>query len=147
MTPISDSIPAGHRLPRSPSSSPDRTPPPSAFLDAVGARPTTVASSASCSATVAGLATDDADELDLKIAASALAEMRSAYRVFAPYRAAPEGHGVRFGPHRPDDPLYCRPAPSPPRWPRPGWMVVTGAGPGHHGRGHGGRRPRALASA
>src|SRR5205085_10993968 len=57
-------------------------------------------------ATVAGLATDATDRLDLKITSTALAEMREAFLVFAPYREVPKV--TIFGSARtlPEDPLY-----------------------------------------
>ena len=73
----------------------------------------------------------DASRLDLKIAASALAEMGRAFELFAPYRGISQADHVRLRPHR-----RLRPALRPGRrsrrrgWPRESWMVVTGAGPG-----------------
>lgn len=80
--------------------------------------------------TAHGLASDDADRLDLKITRDALKEMREAYRLFAPYS------GVRkvtvFGSARtlPTDPLYDHARSLASHLARAGWMVVTGAGPG-----------------
>jgi len=76
------------------------------------------------------LGEDDTDRLDLKIASAALAEMRDAFRLFAPYR------GVRkvtvFGSARTltDDPLYRQARDVAAALAADGWMVVTGAGPG-----------------
>jgi uncharacterized protein (TIGR00730 family) len=80
--------------------------------------------------TVLGLAADSTDRLDLKITASALREMREAFRVFAPYRGA---HKVTmFGSARtlPEDPLYAQAKGLASVLAEHGWMVVTGAGPG-----------------
>ena len=41
-------------------------------------------------ATAVGLAGDDVDPLDLKITRATLAEMRDAFRTFAPYRGIPK---------------------------------------------------------
>jgi len=76
------------------------------------------------------LAGDDADRLNLKITRDALKEMRSAFRVFAPYE------GVRkvtvFGSARthPSDPLYEQARLLAQSLAENGWMIVTGAGPG-----------------
>jgi uncharacterized protein (TIGR00730 family) len=80
--------------------------------------------------TVIGLAEDDTDRLDLKITASALREMREAFRVFAPYRAIPKI--TMFGSARtlPSDPLYIQARNVANALANQGWMVVTGAGPG-----------------
>ena len=77
------------------------------------------------------LANDGADRGDLKIANAALKEMRHAFHVFAPYRAAPEGRDLRVRPHATRQPaLRAGARSSPPPWPQLDWMVVTGAGPG-----------------
>jgi uncharacterized protein (TIGR00730 family) len=76
------------------------------------------------------MAGDDADRLNLKITRDALKEMRSAFRMFAPYE------GVRkvtvFGSARthPSDPLYEQARLLARSLAEEGWMVVTGAGPG-----------------
>jgi uncharacterized protein (TIGR00730 family) len=80
--------------------------------------------------TVALLAKEDQDRLDLKITSAALAEMREAFAVFRPYR-----HGRKvtmFGSARtrPDDPLYAQAKELAHRIAERRWMVVTGAGPG-----------------
>jgi uncharacterized protein (TIGR00730 family) len=77
-----------------------------------------------------GLLGDDPDPLDLKIAAAAMAEMREAFAVFAPYRDVPKV--TVFGSARtaPDDPLYAQAAVIAALLSERGWMVVTGAGPG-----------------
>ncbi|MDQ1374889.1 MAG: hypothetical protein QOJ09_2227, partial [Actinomycetota bacterium] len=80
--------------------------------------------------TVLGLAEDGTDRLDLKITASALREMREAFRVFAPYRDIPKV--TMFGSARtlPSDPLYSQARDVANALANQGWMVVTGAGPG-----------------
>jgi len=57
-------------------------------------------------ATGIGLGLDHADRLDLKIASSALTEMRAAFRLFAPYEDVPKV--TIFGSARtlPEDALY-----------------------------------------
>jgi uncharacterized protein (TIGR00730 family) len=81
-------------------------------------------------ATVAGLAAEHTDAIDLKLAAAALAEMAEAFRVFRPYRDALKV--TFFGSARtlPDDPLYVQSLQLAERMAGHGWMVVTGAGPG-----------------
>ena len=76
------------------------------------------------------LAHDQASRLDLKIANAALKEMRSAFKVFAPYRRVPKV--TIFGSARtlPDDPLYVQTRTLASEMAAAGWMVVTGAGPG-----------------
>ena len=80
--------------------------------------------------TAVGLAGDDVDRLDLKITASALREMRTAFATFRPY------HGKKkvtmFGSARtqPDDPLYAQAKRFAADLAEQGWMVITGAGPG-----------------
>ena len=81
-------------------------------------------------ATVAGLAAEHTEPIDLKLAAAALAEMAEAFRVFRPYRDALKV--TFFGSARtlPDDPLYVQSRRLAERMAGHGWMVVTGAGPG-----------------
>ena len=78
----------------------------------------------------ARLAADDADRLDLKIAASALSEMRQAFAAFVPYRDTPKV--TIFGSARTerDDPLYEQARRLAEELAARSWMVVTGAGPG-----------------
>jgi uncharacterized protein (TIGR00730 family) len=66
----------------------------------------------------------------MKVAAAALAEMRSAFTVFAPYRDVPKV--TVFGSARtaPNDPLYAQATTIASALAGSGWMVVTGAGPG-----------------
>jgi uncharacterized protein (TIGR00730 family) len=79
---------------------------------------------------VVHLAQDDADRLNLKITNAALKEMRSAFKVFAPYQSTPKV--TIFGSARtlPDDPLYAQTRDLADALASAGWMVVTGAGPG-----------------
>jgi uncharacterized protein (TIGR00730 family) len=76
------------------------------------------------------LARDHADRGDLKIANAALKEMRHAFQVFGPYRAARKV--AIFGSARtePDDPLYLQTREFAVAAAARDWMVVTGAGPG-----------------
>jgi len=85
---------------------------------------------AECLATVALLAMEDHDKLDLKITSSALAEMRRAFGVFRPYRARPKITMFGSARTRPDDPMYSQARACAARIAEAGWMVVTGAGPG-----------------
>ncbi|HUF99279.1 MAG TPA: TIGR00730 family Rossman fold protein [Ilumatobacter sp.] len=79
---------------------------------------------------VLGLIGDEPEQLDLKIAMAALAEMRDAFAMFAPYA------GIRkvtiFGSARikDHDPLYELTREVARKLAKAGWMVVTGAGPG-----------------
>ena len=76
------------------------------------------------------LGTIDASRLDLKIAASALAEMGRAFELFAPFRGIPKL--TMFGSARTSvsDPLYAQAVDLAARIAEERWMVVTGAGPG-----------------
>ena len=76
------------------------------------------------------LASDGADRGDLKIANAALKEMRHAFHVFAPYRAARKV--AIFGSARtePESPLYVQTRDVAAAMAALDWMVVTGAGPG-----------------
>ena len=100
-----------------------------AFLDAIDAT-TNRDQLARLLQTVAGLAHDDSDRLDLKITSTALAEMREAFNVFAPYRATPKV--TIFGSARTltDDPLYEQTRRVAADLAQAGWMVITGGGPG-----------------
>ena len=80
--------------------------------------------------TVLGLAEDGTDRLDLKITASALREMREAFRVFAPYRDIPKITMFGSARTRPEDPLYAQTRDLAAALASRGWMVTTGAGPG-----------------
>ena len=76
------------------------------------------------------LARIDASRLDLKIAASALAEMERAFELFAHYRGIPKL--TMFGSARTavSDPLYAQATDLAARMAHEKWLVVTGAGPG-----------------
>lgn len=76
------------------------------------------------------LGEDDADRLDLKIASAALAEMRDAFRLFAPFRGVPKVSVFGSARTRQDDPLYLQARDTAAALAADGWMVVTGAGPG-----------------
>jgi hypothetical protein len=80
--------------------------------------------------TVATLAGEGTEVIDLKVADSALAEMAEAFRVFRPYRA--ERKVTIFGSARtePDHPAYRCTRDLAAAMAGAGWMVVTGAGPG-----------------
>ena len=73
---------------------------------------------------------DNPGTLDLKIAAATIEEMGDAFRVFAPYTAAPKA--TIFGSARttPDDPLYAQARDVAAQLAAQGWMIITGAGPG-----------------
>ncbi|MBV8560222.1 MAG: LOG family protein [Acidimicrobiia bacterium] len=79
---------------------------------------------------VALLADDETDRLDLKITNAALKEMRLAFKVFEPFKDVPKV--TMFGSARtlPDDPLYAQARNLAMALAAEGWMVVTGAGPG-----------------
>jgi uncharacterized protein (TIGR00730 family) len=76
------------------------------------------------------LARDRAQRGDLKLANSALKEMRYAFAVFEPYRSARKA--AIFGSARTtrDDPLYTQTAALARGLADQDWMVITGAGPG-----------------
>jgi hypothetical protein len=81
--------------------------------------------------TTAGeLGQDRTDRLDLKITASAMAEMRDAFLMFAPYKDRPKV--TIFGSARTAavDPVYVQTHDVAAALADAGWMVVTGAGPG-----------------
>ncbi len=77
-----------------------------------------------------GLVADDADPLDLKIAAAAMTEMRQAFRMFAPFEDVPKVTVFGSARVRTDDPLYAQATDIARLLAEHGWMVVTGAGPG-----------------
>ncbi len=83
----------------------------------------------------------DASRLDLKIAASALAEMGRAFDLFARYRGIPKL--TMFGSARTSisDPLYAQAVDLAARMAREKWLVVTGAGPGIMAAGADGAGP------
>ena len=76
------------------------------------------------------LGEDGTDRLDLKIASAALAEMRDAFRLFAPYTTVPKVTVFGSARTRHDDPLYLQARDVAAALAAEGWMVVTGAGPG-----------------
>jgi uncharacterized protein (TIGR00730 family) len=80
--------------------------------------------------TALGLGTDSTSSLDLKIASSALKEMREAFAMFDPY--VDRKKVTIFGSARTkkDDPLYLHTQNVAAELAAKGWMVVTGAGPG-----------------
>src|ERR1700728_3284306 len=80
--------------------------------------------------TVARLASDGTDRLDLKIANAALKEMREGFEVFAPYRHVRKV--TMFGSARthPTDPLYAQARDLAGLLAAHGWSTVPGAGPG-----------------
>ena len=80
--------------------------------------------------TAAAMVDDDVDLLDLKITAAALAEMRTAFKAFKPYRDEPKVTIFGSARTRPDDPLYAQARAVAEALAERGWMVVTGAGPG-----------------
>ena len=76
------------------------------------------------------LARDGANRGDMKIANNALKEMRYAFSVFAPFRAARKASIFGSARTQPDDPLYDQARTLAAGLAERGWMVVTGAGPG-----------------
>ena len=80
--------------------------------------------------TAVGLGHDRPARLDLKITNAALAEMRAAFRIFAPYTDTPKV--TIFGSARVTeaDPLWNQTRDLAAALASCGWMVVTGAGPG-----------------
>ena len=81
-------------------------------------------------ASVLRMAHDGADRGDLKLANAALKEMRNAFRVFAPYRAARKVAIFGSARTQQDDPLYVQARDFAAAMAALDWMVVTGAGPG-----------------
>jgi len=80
--------------------------------------------------TAAGLASDDADRLDLKITAAALKEMRAAFAMFEPLKGSPKVTIFGSARTRTDDPLYGQARRLAKCLADAGWFVITGAGPG-----------------
>jgi uncharacterized protein (TIGR00730 family) len=78
----------------------------------------------------AGMIADHPATLDLKIATSAVAEMRDAYSVFAPYRGRRKVTIFGSARTKVTDPLYSQARDVAERLAKDGWMVITGAGPG-----------------
>ncbi len=77
-----------------------------------------------------GLVSDHPELIDLKITASAVHEMRAAFRAFAPYRHIPKVTIFGSARTQADDPLYAQAEDVARLFAAQGWMVVTGAGPG-----------------
>jgi uncharacterized protein (TIGR00730 family) len=77
-----------------------------------------------------GLLADHPDTLDLKIAASAIAEMRDAFAMFAPYKDVRKVSIFGSARTTKEDPLYEQARSTAHGLAEAGWMVVTGAGPG-----------------
>jgi uncharacterized protein (TIGR00730 family) len=76
------------------------------------------------------LARDGASRGDLKVANASLKELRYAFQVFAPYRAARKVSIFGSARTRPDDPLYEQARRLAARLAEHDWMIITGAGPG-----------------
>jgi uncharacterized protein (TIGR00730 family) len=81
-------------------------------------------------ATSALLGRDRADRGDLKIANSALKELRHAFTAFEPYRTARKVAIFGSARTRRDDPLYEQARRLAVAMAERDWMVITGAGPG-----------------
>jgi uncharacterized protein (TIGR00730 family) len=81
-------------------------------------------------ATSAMLGRDDPDRGDLKIANGALKELRHAFHVFDPFRAARKVAIFGSARTRRDDPLYEQARRLAGAMAAREWMVITGAGPG-----------------
>lgn len=77
-----------------------------------------------------GLGQDGTSRLDLKIAAAAIEEMRTAFRLFAPYADVPKVTVFGSARTQREDPLWEAAAAAAEDLAERGWMVVTGAGPG-----------------
>ena len=80
--------------------------------------------------TALGFVHDGTDTLNLKIAASALREMREAFEMFQPYTGADKVAIFGSARTKPEDPLYAQARDVAARLAAEGWMVITGAGPG-----------------
>jgi hypothetical protein len=81
-------------------------------------------------ADVVDLAQQNGGRLDMKIASAALAEMRTAFAVFGPYREVPKVTIFGSARTRPDDPLYAQARDLAAALAAHGWMAITGAGQG-----------------
>ena len=77
-----------------------------------------------------GLGQDKTDRLDLKITNATLAEMRAAFRTFAPYVHIPKVTIFGSARTKADDPSYVQTHDVAAALAAQGWMIVTGAGPG-----------------
>ena len=78
----------------------------------------------------AGMITDHPATLDLKIAASAVMEMREAYEMFTPYRGRRKVTIFGSARTKVTDPLYAQARDVARSLAAHDWMVITGAGPG-----------------
>jgi uncharacterized protein (TIGR00730 family) len=76
------------------------------------------------------MARDGASRGDLKVASAALKELRYAFHIFAPYRAARKASIFGSARTLPDDPLYDQARRLAARLAERDWMIITGAGPG-----------------
>ena len=76
------------------------------------------------------LARDGASRGDLKVANTTLKELRYAFYVFAPYRAARKASIFGSARTGPDDPLYDQARRLAAALAEREWMIITGAGPG-----------------
>ena len=77
-----------------------------------------------------GLGTDGADRLNLKIASSAVSEMRQAFQLFARFNGRRKVTAFGSARTKPDDVLYQMAREVAERLAAKNWLVVTGAGPG-----------------
>ncbi len=80
--------------------------------------------------TAALLGRDDTERLDLKIVKAAVAEMRDAFAVFAPYRDVSKVTIFGSARTKAGSPLYDQARRIAAELADAGWMVITGAGPG-----------------
>lgn len=78
----------------------------------------------------AGMIADQPETLDLKIAASAVYEMRDAYDMFAPFRGRRKVTIFGSARTKVNDPLYAQARDVAHHMAENDWMVITGAGPG-----------------
>lgn len=76
------------------------------------------------------LGSDGTDRLNLKMTAGAVAEMRQAFLLYAPYADIPKVTIFGSARTRDTDPLYVAAHDVAAKLAEAGWMVVTGAGPG-----------------
>jgi hypothetical protein len=76
------------------------------------------------------LGSDKTSTLDLKIASSALKEMREAFAMFQPFTQRRKVTIFGSARTKKDDPLYLHTQNVAKSLADQGWMVVTGAGPG-----------------
>ena len=79
---------------------------------------------------VAEMASDQPETLNVKIAAAAFKEMSEAFEMFQPYIDRPKVTIFGSARTKQDDPLYIQACDVARRLADKGWMVVTGAGPG-----------------